>query len=315
MENSTFLSDQTKAYIALGLVSFFWGTTYLAIRIGVGTDPAEQVHGLFLSAVRQSLAGGLLVGFMLLRGAKLPDRKTLGELAIIGLIMLCLANGFASWALQYIPSGLGSVMSATCPIFIAILSHFLIKPMQLSVRLVGGMLLGFVGIAGISYDYLDDFLNPAFSFGILLNLMATLLWAFGSIYTAKWKPNTNLMLGAGLQMLFGGLGTWGIVAVVGVDEMVTSPLGWNFWGSIAYLIVFGSFIAYTAFMYSLEKLPPTQASLYAYLNPIVAVLLGWIILAERLNLMVGFAIVVTIVGVYLVNTAFQKQKKKVKNEG
>lgn len=309
MENSSFLSNRTKAYIALALVSFFWGTTYLAIRIGVGTNPDEQVHGLFLSAVRQSLAGGLLVGFMLLTGAKLPDRKTLAQLAIIGLIMLCLANGLATWSLQYIPSGLGSVMSATCPIFIALLSHFIIKPIQWSGRLVGGMLLGFVGIAGISYDYLDDFFNPVFSFGIFLNLMATFLWAVGSIYTAKWKPNTNLMLGAGLQMLFGGTGTWLIVGAVGMDKMVTFPLGWNFWGSIAYLIVFGSFIAYSSFMYTLEKLPPTQASLYAYINPIVAVLLGWIILAERLNIMVGFAIIITIVGVYLVNTAFQKQKK------
>ncbi|MCP4442981.1 MAG: EamA family transporter [Aureispira sp.] len=310
MDRSMLLSPKAKAYIALALVSFFWGTTYLAIRIGVGTNPEEeQIHGLFLSAVRQSLAGGLLVGFMLLRGTKLPDRKTLLQLIIIGLTMLCLANGLASWALQYVPSGLSSVMSATCPIFIAILSHFLIHPVKWSPRLVGGMLLGLLGIAGLSYDYLEDFLNPAFTFGIILNLIATFLWAVGSIYTAKWKPNTNIMLGAGLQMLFGGLGTWCIVGAMGVKEMVPVPLGWDFWGSIAYLIIFGSFVAYTAFMYTLENLPPTQASLYAYLNPIVAVVLGSIVLTERVNLIMAFAIAITIVGVYLVNTDFQNQGK------
>ena len=304
------LSPRNKAFIALALVSFFWGTTYLAIRIGVGKEAAGQVHGLFLSAVRQSIAGVLLVGFLLLRGIKLPPRKAMFKLAALGIILLGLANGLASWSLQYIPSGLGSVMSATCPIFIAIFSHFLINKVRWSVRLISGMLLGFVGILGLSYDYLEAFLNPNFAFGIGLNIIATILWSLGSVYAAKWKPNTHLLMGAGLQMLFGGIFTWLIVGAVGTETLVQGPLGFAFWGSIIYLVIFGSFIAYSAFMYVLENLPPTQASLYAYLNPIVAVLLGWIILNEDLTPMTVFAIAITIFGVYLVNTDYQSQRKK-----
>lgn len=304
------ISPRNKAFIALALVSFFWGTTYLAIRIGVGKEESGQVHGLFLSAVRQSIAGVLMVGFLLLTGVKLPNRKTMIQLAVLGILLLGIGNGLATWALQYIPSGLGSVMSATGPIFIAIFSHYIIAKVRWSARLISGMLLGLVGIMGLSYDYLEAFLNPNFAFGIGLNIMATIVWSLGAVYAAKWKPNTHLMMGAGLQMLFGGIITWSVVGIVGVNNLVQAPLGASFWWSIAYLIIFGSFIAYSAFMYTLEKLPPAQASLYSYINPIVAVLLGWVILSEELTPMTIFAILITIVGVYLVNTAFQAQRKK-----
>ena len=172
------------------------------------------------------------------------------------------------------------------------------------------MLLGVVGVMGISFDYLDDFLNPNFAFGILLNLIATLVWSFGSVLAAKWKPNVHLMMGAGLQMLFGGAVMWVIVGIIGIDNLVTAPLTWNFWGSIIYLIIFGSLISYSAFMYTLEHLPPAQASIYAYINPIVAVLLGWWLLNENLNWITITSMLTTVLGVYLVNTTFQQQRRK-----
>ncbi len=301
---------EIKAFIALALVSFFWGTTYLAIRLGLGEEESGQVHGIFLSAVRQSLAGLLLVGFLLLTGVKLPARKTMFQLAILGILLLSVGNGLATWALQYIPSGLGSVMSATGPIFIAIFSHFIVEKVRWSPRLIGGMLLGWIGIMGISYDYLEALLNPKFAFGIALNMSATIIWSLGSVYAAKWKPSVHLLMGAGLQMLFGGAVTWAVVGIVGIDNLVTTPLGPSFWWSIAYLIVFGSFISYSAFIYTLEKLPPAQASLYAYINPVVAVVLGWIVLSEPLSPMTAFAIGITILGVYWVNTAFQTQRRR-----
>jgi drug/metabolite transporter (DMT)-like permease len=301
------LNNKTKAYIALAAVSFFWGTTYLAITIGLEDG---KVHGLFMSALRQSLAGFILVGWMLLSGVKLPPKKIIIQLAIIGFMLLCLGNGLATWAIQYIPSGLGSVMSAVGPVFIAIFSYFLVGKFRWSPQLIIGMLLGMIGVMGISFDYLEDFLNPNFTFGIILNILATLIWSLGSVFAAKWKPNINLMMGAGLQMLFGGAATWIIVLIIGVDNLVIGPIGFKFWGSIAYLIIFGSFISYSAFMYTLENLPAAQASIYAYINPVVAVLLGWMILSEKLNMITILSMLTVILGVYLVNSSFLKEKRK-----
>lgn len=302
-------NNKTKAYIALAAVSFFWGTTYLAITIGL-EEGEGKVHGLFMSAVRQSLAGIILVGWMLMRGVKLPPKKIMLQLALIGFMLLCLGNGLATWAMQYIPSGLGSVMSAIGPVFIAIFSYFLVGRFRWTYRLILGMLLGLVGVMGISFDYLEAFLNPDFTFGIILNMLATLIWSLGSVFAAKWKPNINLMMGAGLQMIFGGAAMWIIVLIVGVNNLVSGPLGFEFWSSIAYLIIFGSFISYSAFMYTLENLPAAQASIYAYINPVVAVILGWWILHEKLNWVTIVSMLTVILGVYLVNSSFLKEKKQ-----
>ena len=305
MKNKSML----PAYIALALVSFFWGTTYLATRIGV-----EFAHGFLLSAVRQLTAGGCLLAFMLLRGYRLPDRKTMIQLSILGFLFLGAGNGIMTWALQYVPSGLCSVLSALSPIFVVIVSHFIIEKTRWSFRLIFGMLLGTVGVVGIFYDYLEDLLNPNFSFGIGLTLGACAIWSFASVYAAKWKPKVHLLLGASIQMIVGGLASALVVGIAGWDNMKFGDWGIEFWGSIAYLVVFGSFVAYSAFLYVLSNLPPAQASLYAYINPVVAVLLGWLLLNENLNLITVTAMGTTVAGVYLVNTAFIRNKKKQEKE-
>lgn len=298
------MSKSTKAFIALGLVSFFWGTTYLATRIGV-----KSSHGFLLSAIRMTTAGALLTGYMLLRGHHLPKGKELLRTGIIGVLLLGLGNGSITWALQYIESGFASILSATCPIFIVIMSHFMIKPVKWSFRLVGGMLIGFMGILGIFSDYLNDFSNPFFGWGIALAAFATFFWCLGSVYTAKWKSTSHLLLNSGLQMFMGGLFLWGMVFAWGIEDLIFTNLGWDYWLSIAYLIVFGSFVAYSAYIYIMSNLPPAQASLFAYINPIVAVLLGAIVLSEKITLVTVTSMSVTILGVYLVNSAFRKQKE------
>jgi drug/metabolite transporter (DMT)-like permease len=201
-------------------------------------------------------------------------------------------------------------MSAVGPVFIAVFSYFLVGKFRWSPRLIFGMLLGLVGVMGISFDYLEAFLNPDFSFGILLNMLATLIWSLGSVFAAKWKPNVHLMMGAGLQMLFGGTIMWIIVLIIGVDNLVTGEITLKFWGSIVYLIIFGSLISYSAFMYTLENLPAAQASLYAYINPVVAVIFGWWILNEKLNWVTIASMLTVILGVYLVNSSFNIEKKR-----
>lgn len=299
------LSSSTKAFIALALVSFFWGTTYLATRIGV-----KSSHGFLLSAIRMSIAGAALTSYMLLRGHRLPKGKELLKTSIIGILLLGLGNGFMTWSLQYIESGFASVLSATCPIFIVIMSHFMIRPVKWSFRLVGGILVGFLGIVGIFSDYLNDFSNPYFGWGLILAAFATIFWCLGSVFTAKWKTKSPLLLSAGVQMFMGGVFLWIMVFSWGIEDLIFSELGWDYWLSILYLIIFGSFVAYSAYIYVMTNLPPAQASLSAYINPIVAVLLGALILSEKLTIVTFLSMGVTILGVYLVNSAFRKQKQK-----
>jgi drug/metabolite transporter (DMT)-like permease len=293
----------TKAYMALVIVSIFWGTTYLASRIGV-----RHMHGLMLSGVRQSVAGLLLVGFFLLKGYKLPKKEILSRLFIIGTMMLVGANGMLTWALKYIPSGLGAIIAATVPIWMTIFSFFLVQQKnRISPLLIAGMVIGFIGVVGIFSDYLGDLTNPDFRFGIMLVLISCLSWSMGSVLTAKWALEVNYLYGAGFEMLFSGVVMLCITMITG--DFFHAQFTAEAWGSLLYLIFFGSILGYSAYVYTLNNLPPSLASVYAYINPIVAVLLGWLILDEQLNWTTAMSCLVTLTGVYMVNTAVNKNKE------
>jgi len=292
----------TKAYLALAIVSIFWGTTYLAARIGV-----QHMHGLMLSGIRQTVAGLLITGFFLLKGFRLPGKEVLSRLFFIGLMMLVGANGLMTWAMQYIPSGLAAIIAATVPIWMTIFSFFMVQQKgRLSPLLLAGMFIGFVGVAGIFSDYLGDLMNPDFRFGIMLILISCLCWSMGSVLTAKWALEVNYLYGAGFEMLFSGIVMLAITLVTG--EFRQAEFTGELWGSLLYLIFFGSILGYSAYVYTLNNLPPSLASVYAYINPIVAVLLGWLVLDEQLNWITGLSCLVTLTGVYMVNTAVNKSK-------
>lgn len=296
--------SNTNAYMALVLVSIFWGTTYLASRIGV-----RHTHGLMLAGVRQTIAGVLLTGFFLLRGFKFPEKIILSRLFVIGVMMLCMSNGLITWAMQYIPSGLCAIIVATVPIWITIFSYFLVQRTKFTILLITGMLVGLLGVGGIFYDYLPSLANPEFRFGIFLTLISCISWAIGSVLTARWALKINFLYGAGFQMLFSGIVMTGTAVLMGYSL----PLdGFNreLWGSIVYLVFFGSILGYSSYVFALNNLPTSLASVYAYINPIVAVLLGWLILQEHLNWTTGLSCLVTLGGVYMVNMAVSRNKKE-----
>jgi drug/metabolite transporter (DMT)-like permease len=295
--------SNTNAYLALVIVSIFWGTTYLASSIGV-----RHMHGLLMAGLRQTTAGALLTGFFLLKGYKLPDKIVLSRLFVIGIIMLCGSNGLLTMAMKYIPSGLGAIIAATVPIWITLFSYFLVQKVRFSPLLIVGMALGFIGVGGIFYDYLASLMNPEFRFGIILAIIGSILWALGSVLTAKWAVKVNVLYGAGFQMVFSGV-VMLIISMLFMGERVTvESFTGELVGSLVYLILIGSILTYSAYIYALNNLPPSLVSIYAYINPIVAVLLGWILLGERLNWMMAFSSLVTVFGVYLVNSAFLKSK-------
>ncbi len=296
-------STRTKAYIALALVSFFWGTTYLATRVGV-----VYAHGFLLAAIRQLLAGSCLLIFCWWRGYAMPAWVDLKRVVGLGFLMIAFSNGLMTWSLQYIPSGLCAILSAMGTLWVVLFSHFLIARTQWSALLVAGLAASTLGVVGIFSENLTSLLEPDFAFGIGLTLLAVSTWSLGSVLTAKWKLGVPLLLSASIQMLSGGVALLVLVSILGWESLIFKPLELEFWLSIGYLVVAGSFVAYSAFLYTLTNLPPARASLYAYINPIVAVVLGWLWLGESLSAKTLISIAIALGGVYCINVSTAKAK-------
>lgn len=295
-------SEKTRAFWALGLVSFFWGTTWLASKIGV-----ENMPGLQLAGIRQLLGGSIYTIYFFLKGYKLPNRKQLFQFIWMSLLMFVISNGFSTWSLQYIPSGLGAVIGAMTPLWIALFSVLFFRETRLNLITVLGLLLGFGGILIIFYDYLEVLFNSSFIWGVILGTIATMTWALGTLYTVRHSKDLNAYYSLGWQMLLGGILLTAASRATGqyIPLADSTP---STWYAISYLVIIGSIISFAAFIYSLKRLPPAQSSIYAYINPIVAVIIGALLYREKLNLIIGIGTAVTILGVYLVNTGFRKSK-------
>lgn len=295
-------SDRTKAILAVGIVCFFWGTTWLASKKGVQHMPALQLAGF-----RQLFAGILYLIFFFIKGFRLPTKEQFIQFLWMSLLMIVINNGLSTWSMKYMPSGLGSVIGAASPIWIAIISSFVFKETKLNVTTISGLLLGVTGILIIFSDYIHDLFNSSFSLGVLLNVVASITWAFGTIFTVRNARNVNPYFSLGWQMFIGGIV---LLAVSFFTGQFASPahIDITAWGAIAYLVIIGSIITYSAFIYALKRLPAAQVSIYAYVNPIVAVIVGAILNDEKLTFIITAGTLVTIAGIYLVNTGFKKEK-------
>jgi drug/metabolite transporter (DMT)-like permease len=292
--------DLHKAYFALALVSFFWGTTYIAARIG-----AQHMPGLFVSGIRQFLSGSILVGVFLLRGYSLPGWAVLKKISVQSVFLLCIANGLLTWSVEYISGGLAAIIAALVPLFIALFTVWLSKCATITRWMMLGLIIGFAGVLVIFYDYLGQLQNRSFLLGVILAILSTLSWSFGTVYSSKQKPPIDILFNVGIQMLIAGIVVLTVCAITG-KYINPINIGRSSWLALAYLVVFGSLVAYSAYVFVISKLPPTQASVYAYINPIVAVILGWLLLSERMNVLMIVGTVITLGGVYLVNREFKK---------
>ena len=296
-------SQHTKALIALSAVCFFWGTTWLASKAGVGYMPALQLAG-----IRQTLAGLCYVIYFLARGSIWPRGREWSIIVMLGILNFTLTNGLSTWGVKYISAGLGSIISAIVPLWLVLINLFAARA-KMQLKIIAGLLLGFAGICVIFYEHLHDFLNPKFRLGILLSLGSTWAWAFGTLYTKKHATGFNPYFSLGLQMLISGLLVTLITYTTGVHIPI-NQIPWQSWIAIAYLIVFGSIIGFVTYMYALQHLPIEQSSIYSYINPIVAVLLGWVLFGERLTSFIVVGVLLTLYGVYLVNRAALKMAAK-----
>lgn len=292
-------TSKQKALLALAWVCFFWGTTWIASKVGVKYMPAIQ-----LCAIRQILGGSVYLIYFIATKHPWPKGKQWGTILILSFLNFMLSNGLSTWGVQYISSGLGAIIGAIFPLWLVIIA--LVDGDRMPQKAVLGMVMGFGGVCIIFYDHLKDFLNADFRFGIILSVAATISWAFGTLYTKKHAANFNPYFSLGLQMIISSVALFTVAHATG-NAVSISEIPAKSWWAILYLVVIGSVLTFIAFIYSLQRLPTSLASLYAYTNPIVAVLLGVVIFNERLNMYVAIGGVVTIAGVYLVNDTFRKK--------
>jgi drug/metabolite transporter (DMT)-like permease len=287
--------------LALCWVSFFWGTTWIASKEGVKHMPALQ-----LAAIRQFIGGFLYISFFLFKKTPWPKGKQWKTIIILSILNFVLSNGLSTWGVKYISSGLGAIIGAIVPLWIVIISFF--RGERLVRLAVIGLIVSFGGICLIFYDHLSDFIKPDFRFGIFISLISTLTWAFGSLYTKKKAASFNPYFSLGLQMFLSSILLFSFTGATGTSVPLSSIPAISWW-SIAYLVIFGSVLTFIAFIYALQHLPAQISSIYAYINPIIAVILGAFIFGETLNASIAIGGGVTLFGLYMVNYSLRKGRK------
>lgn len=298
--------EKTVAYVAFAIVCVVWGTTYLGIAIALETIPP-----LLLTGSRFVVAGLVMLLIAKLRGEQIPrDRKTLLNLALIGFLLVGVGNLAVVWAELYVPSGIAALLVATAPFWMAIIEMFRRAGERVSLQAGIGMAIGFLGVALlVTPRGSGGKLSTGFLLGALAIQIGGICWQLGSAHGKYNLKHVPLLSSSALQMLFGGA----IVTVAGfaIGEAPRFTLTPRTFGALLYLTVFGSIIAYSAYVFALAHMRTTHTSLYAYVNPVVAVFLGWLILNEPLTWVSVLAMVVILAGVALVQTAGWRSKPAV----
>jgi drug/metabolite transporter (DMT)-like permease len=294
-----------KIWAAMLVVYIFWGSTYLAIRFAVETIPPFLMAG-----TRFLAAGAILFAWRRLAGDPAPTWKQWVASGIIGCLLLVGGNGMLSWAEKNVPSGVAALLIGAVPLWMAVIEA--VRPGGTRPNLVGivGLVIGFGGIVLLIGPSLVGGSNAELQpLGLVVLLMAALSWSIGSVFSRHADLPASSLLGTGMEMLVGGavlylLGTmtgeWG--ALVLKDVTVRSWLG------LAFLIVFGSMLTYSAYTWLLRAAPLSLVSTYAYVNPLVAILLGSLFAQEVLTARILIAALVIVGSVVVVNLSRSSSK-------
>jgi drug/metabolite transporter (DMT)-like permease len=291
-------SERLGAYGAWAAVCFFWGTTYLAIRVGL-----ETLTPMLFAGLRFLVAGGLLFFVMSRqRNARLPSGREWLDLGVVGLLLLGVGNGAVVWAEQWVPSGMAALLVATSPFWVAALERMRRGGERVGARGALGMLVGFGGLAMLVGPQLFGVsLNGYYLAGVLVIQLGCLTWTVGSMYAKQRPTGVSPLMAAAVQMLLAGAALTLVGTAAG--EWRDISFSARSLGALAYLVVFGSIVAYSAYTYAIQKLPLSLVSTYSYINPLVALVLGWLVLGEALGGREFLAAAVILSGVALVKAS------------
>lgn len=294
--------ENFRAYLAWVSICLIWGTTYLAIRIGVQDFPPVLFAGL-----RWLIAGPALIVILKLRGYKLPTLKDIEHLALIGILLIGFGNGLVVFAEQWVPSGLTALLLSTEPLWIVGVESLLPGSPGLNLKIVVGMLLGLTGVISIFGNNLSAIMNTQYLIGILGLMLGVLGWSSGTLYSKYKKIFVHPLMGAAVQMTIAGIGLSLLGVIIG--ECSYLHLTQNGVLSFLYLVVFGSFIAYASYIYAVAKLPISIVATYAYVNPVIALFLGWLVLDETLDSTIIIGAIIILIGVYTVKKGTDSRTK------
>jgi drug/metabolite transporter (DMT)-like permease len=289
------LNDQAKVKLAFAAVCVLWGSTYIAIRIGVSDFPP------FLFAGTRFLTAGLLVLlFSKAKGYLFPVHGIeYIQLAVVGILLLVGGTGLVVFVSRWVHSGMSALLISTIPLFMALLEVLVYKKSTLSLKGWVGLLTGFAGVVFLVIS--NNGTGAIDVLGASLLLLAALSWAVGSIYSKSFQPTGSTFSHIGLHMLSAGI----VFFIMGIalGEASRMHLTIKGVGATLYLVVFGSIVAYSCYIYVLQKWPASKAGTYAYVNPVVAIMLGALILKESISFSVVLSSIVILGSVYVVQTS------------
>jgi drug/metabolite transporter (DMT)-like permease len=289
--------DRALAYAAFAVVCLVWGTTYLAIRVAVTTMPP-----FLLTGARYLFAGAVLFIVAKLHGDAIPrGRRVLGDLVLCGVLMVAIGNLAVVWAEQWVPSGFAALFVGTAPFWATLIELLRRSGERLEPRHGIGMLIGFLGVAMlVTPRGAGNAFDARFVMGALVIQAGSIAWQYGTVRGKHALVAVPPLMSSALQMLAGGL----VVTLAGValGELPRFHATPRTFAALAYLSIFGSVLAYTSYVYAARHLRITNMSLYAYVNPVVAVILGWLVLREQLTWVSVAAMVVILCGVAMVQS-------------
>jgi drug/metabolite transporter (DMT)-like permease len=295
---------QFNAYLALAAVCIFWGTTYLGIRIAL-----QDIPPLTLVAARFLLSGGLMVIGAKLSGAILPRGRELWETAGFGLLTLAIGNSCLSFAELLVPSGIAALMVTTAPFWMVGLGALLPGGERLHLPTMLAMLVGCVGVALLAIPLLGHPEQGAIGIipGFFLLQLSCAAWCLGALLQRRQASRAHPFVSGAVQQLVTGLALV-VPAWIDPHQAHWTPRAV---GAVVYLAMFGSVVGYSAYLYAIQHLPLAISSIYTYINPLVAVVLGWIVFREPFGKWESASVVVIFLGVYLVKKAQQRSDAEV----
>lgn len=301
-----------KTLLAFAIIYLVWGSTFFAIRIGV-----REVPPFLLAAMRFLVAGLVLYGWLIARGERSPSARQWLSAALLAVLIFVVDYGLLFWAEQRVPSGIAAVMMATIPAFTALFEIILLRTQRLTLRLSFALLIGIGGVAVLMSRSLD--LGGGFSLqlggapidraGAVALIVAAMGWSLSSVLTRKLPLPASKVMSSGAQMLAGGVLLVLTAAALGefrnFHPATVSPAAWL---SLLYLIVAGSIVAFTAYVWLIHHESPTKVGTYAYVNPVVAVLLGYFLGGEALGLRTILGTLFVLVSVLVITTTRGKKR-------
>ncbi len=297
------LQQNTKAYLAWVSICIVWGTTYLAIRIGV-----QDLPPLLFAGFRWIIAGSIFITFLRWRKYKFPKLSEIKHLAVVGILLLGFGNGLVVFGEQWVPSGLASLLITTLPFWVVGIESFLPSSIKPNKWIIAGIILGFLGASLIVTHDLETLLETSYWLGIVSLLMGVMAWASGTVYAKYMTVEVKPQMAAGVQMLIAGI----LQTIIGISigELPQFHFQSDSFLALLYLIFVGSFLGYTSYIYAIKHLPVSFVSTYTYINPVIALFLGWLILDESLNLRIMVAALIILAGVSIVRYGVRKNRLK-----